>query len=145
MKWELLIEIKDKPELVGIMYPQHSKKGDIIAVKPYPWEWGEIEKRNYLVVVVDGIEADEAKKLQKPLFDKEDFDPALEKPIMMAKRKFNIDFNKLKSMETIDEEQLLDPNVVYQPLKNKTLVIAEDGEDLIYDKKIKKFKKLKNG
>lgn len=139
--WEFAIFIKDKEG-------KRAKKGDIIACKPAPWEWGEMEKRQFLIVIIDGLTEEEAYGFCKVDWERPDGTVEDEEDTgeMLNKRRYQIDFDKLG--ETIDTSKLLDEDVVYQPIKDKDKKFEKDDKgdiDLIYDKKEKKHEKVKNG
>ena len=136
MKWELAIQIEDKSG-------DRAKKGDIIAVQPYPWQWGKLEEDHYLIVVVDGLTEKEARELSLPLYEKE-ITAEIRENRILAKRRNKIDFDKLKTIVPIDEVKLADRSIVYQPLKERSFEVSELGDlELLYDKKDNKFKKVK--
>jgi len=61
-KWEFAIAVADEPEA------HRKKEGDIIAVKPYPWQWGTREQDAYLIVIVNGLTQAEAHKYCSPMY-----------------------------------------------------------------------------
>jgi len=141
MKWEFAIFIKDKDG-------NRAKKGDIIACKPAPHEWGEKEKKQFLIITMDGLNEEEAHALCKMDWERPDGTPENPDDLgeLLNKRRHKIDLDKLGI--TIDEGKLLDESLDYQPVKDskKEFKIDEAGDiDLIYDKKDKKTKKVKNG
>ena len=46
-KYELLIACADEPEA------HRKKEGDIVAVRPYPWNWGTKEIDQYFIVIIE--------------------------------------------------------------------------------------------
>lgn len=141
-KYEFAIAVCDESE------SHRKKEGDIIAVKPYPWEWGKKELNQYLIVVVDGLVKEEADKLCAPQFETgKDWWPSDELPQsnIIAKRRFKIDLNILKSEfdSEMDLAMVMDKKVKYQPIKDKNTVISSDNAltaKMIYDKYLNKPK-----
>ena len=120
------------------------KEGDIIAVKPSPWQWGKKELDQYLIVTIDGLTKEEADKLCIPKFETgEDWWPSgeLSQPNIVAKRRFKISFDILKANfdNSIDLVKVRDKQIKYQPLMDKKIKITKDSMDsakLISDKYI---------
>jgi len=50
-KFELLIAANDEADLAT--GHKRKKEGDIVAVRPHPWNWGRKEIDNYLVVIIE--------------------------------------------------------------------------------------------
>ena len=133
--WELAIQPWDKANLAS--GHKRAKAGDIVAVKPYPWNWGTIELQNYLIIIVDNLTKEEALQLEAS-------------GVVTGKRKFKIDIRKLKTniLPTLDESKLVDQNKMenYQPFKDAGIRISVDmlEADLMqnkYDLKWRKGKK----
>ena len=126
--WELAIQPWDKADLAS--GHKRAKAGDIVAVKPYPWNWGTIELQNYLIIIVDNLTKEEALQIVEPLY-LGDNSGTLEVPgIVTGKRKFKIDIRKLKTniLPTLDESKLADQNKTenYQPVKDAGVRISAD-------------------
>ena len=106
--WELAIQPWDKADLAS--GHKRAKAGDIVAVKPYPWNWGTIELQNYLIIIVDNLTKEEA--------------------LQIVERKFKIDIGKLKTniLPTLDESKLADQSKTenYQPFKDAGVRISAD-------------------
>lgn len=84
----------------------HHDAGDIIAVKPYPWSWGAMERKNYAIVVVDGLTKAEALELCQPLYkddtpmidhDEDEKTPMVENEIIKD-HKYKLDFSAVKTL-----------------------------------------------
>ena len=72
-KWEFAIACRDEADLAS--GHKRKKEGDIIAVKPYPWQWGNKEVNAYLMVIVDGLTQQEAHDLCKPQYEDGSLNP----------------------------------------------------------------------
>lgn len=149
MKYELALAIKDKEDVFdkkGNLVHGRSKKGDIIAVRPYPFNWGTEAVKQFLIVIVDGLTEEEAKNLITPEYTDELVGElnGINCYKVGKKRRYKVDFNKLKTVVDIEETKLQEVTMEYQPLKDKVFEINSKGDlDLIYDKKDKKYKKVK--
>ena len=143
-KYEFAIAVCDEAET------HRKKEGDIIAVKPSPWQWGKKELDQYLIITIDGLTKEEADKLCIPQFETgEDWWPSdeLPQPKIIAKRRFKISLDTLKSgfHPMIELGKIRDKNIKYQPFKDKNVIIskiAQDSAGLIYDKHLKKPKRF---
>ena len=106
--WEFAIQPWDKADLAS--GHNRAKAGDIVAVKPYPWNWGTIELQNYLIIIVDNLTKEEA--------------------LQIVERKFKIDIGKLKTniLPILDESKLADQSKTenYQPFKDAGIRISAD-------------------
>jgi hypothetical protein len=145
--WELAIQPYDKDDLPS--GHKRAKAGDIVAVKPYPWQWGKAELQNYLIVIVDNMTEEEAMQMMEPLYQ-DDNPGTLESPgIVTEKRKFKIDIKKLKQniLPTLDEAKLANQSKTenYQPLKDGNVKISIDTleADLMQNKYNLKWRKGK--
>ena len=143
--WELAVQPYDKEDLPS--GHKRAKKGDIIAVKPYPWTWGEVEKKQYLIVIINNLTEDEALALMDPYYEDDAKITDDIAPEITAKRKFKFDLDqlavetgkdlKLEKFETTEGEQVLDSNNIQL---NADLV---DAKDLIQNKHTTEWKKAK--
>lgn len=148
--WELAVQPWDKTDLAS--GHKRAKQGDIVAVKPYPWAWGTMELKNYLIVIVSNLTEEEAESLMTPLF-KDDQPGTIESPMeVTGKRKFKIDIDKLKEniLPELDKTKLQDQSKVinYQPFKDTETVVNIDTleADVMqnkYDLKWRKGKKAR--
>lgn len=145
--WELAVQPWDKEDLpTG---HKRAKAGDIVAVKPYPWNWGVMELRNYLIVIVENMTEEEAMEIMGPFY-LNDAKGTMEAPgVVTGKRKFKLDIKKLKQniLPTLDEVKLSDQGKVenYQPFKDANVKIAIDTleADLMQNKFDLKWRKGK--
>ena len=116
--WELAIQPWDKADLAS--GHKRAKAGDIVAVKPYPWNWGTIELQNYLIIIVDNLTKEEALQIVEPLYLGDN----------SSTRKFKIDIGKLKTniLPILDESKLADQSKTenYQPFKDAGVRISAD-------------------
>ena len=148
--WELAIQPWDKADLAS--GHKRAKAGDIVAVKPYPWNWGTIELQNYLIIIVDNLTEEEALQIAEPLY-LGDNSGTLEAPgVVIGKRKFKIDIGKLKTniLPTLDKSKLAGQSKTenYQPFKDAGIRISADmlKADLMQNKYDLKWRKgKKNG
>ena len=132
--WELAIAKRDEDGL-------RKKLGDVIAYKPYPWEWGNKDKEHYLIVVVDGITETEAYRMTMPLYEFPDglvtIDGWLDFGAITAKRRYNLDTVKLKNMISdakTDWNLCFDPTSTYQPFDNGEKITDFKTDNAVYDK-----------
>ena len=146
MKWEFAICPKDEEDLPS--GHKRMKKGDIIAVKPYPWEWGKEEVKRFLIVVIDGLTKQQVEDMCSPHYANDKLISELEpdsdeKPI--AKRRFKIPLDVLENAAgmTLDINKLEDKSVEYQPLKKINKVLDFTKDNFVYDKEVKSFDKTK--
>jgi hypothetical protein len=145
--WELAVQPWDKEDLPS--GHKRAKAGDIVAVKPYPWNWGGAELRNYLIVIVENMTEEEMLELASPLY-LDDNRGTLESPgVVTGKRKFKLDIDKLKLniLPTLDKTKLQDQGKTenYQPFKDAGVRIAIDTleADLMQNKFDLKWRKGK--
>jgi len=147
-KFEFAVKAFDSEDLAS--GHKRSKKGDIIAYKPYPHTWGTMEQNDYIHIIVDGITEEEARQMCSPYYEGgvETFDIESQ-PAVVGKRKYAFDFDKLKNgwKPDLDMAKIENPNIKYQPFKDENIVINADDAladfDLIKDKHTGKFKKAK--
>ena len=138
-KYELLIACVDEPEA------HRKKEGDIVAVRPYPFNWGTKEVDQYFIVI---IEADEDLSIMRATYER----PLLEGGVIddlngsvpqLAKNQFSIPLNIIKKgwMPNLDLTQVRDKRKVYQPLKDANIIMDTREEiSIIYDKHRQSFK-----
>ena len=104
--WEFAIQPWDKADLAS--GHKRAKAGDIVAVEPYPWNWGTIELQNYLIIIVDNLTKEEA--------------------LQIVERKFKIDIGKLKTniLPILNKSKLADQSKTenYQPFKDAGIKIS---------------------
>jgi hypothetical protein len=131
--WELAIAKRDEDGF-------RKKLGDVIAYKPYPWTWGSMELKHYLIVVVDGLTEEECVRMTLPLYEYPDglvkADGWFDYGLMLGKRRYNIDTIALKSQvkETVDWKAAFDPNLEYQPLDDGKVILDFKSTANVYDK-----------
>ena len=65
--FELAIAVCDEEDLPS--GHKRKKEGDIIAVKPYPWQWGKKEVDEYLIVPISAADIEEVSILNTPLYE----------------------------------------------------------------------------
>ena len=146
--WEFAIQPWDKADLAS--GHNRAKAGDIVAVKPYPWNWGTIELQNYLIIIVDNLTKEEALQIVEPLYLGGNSRTREASGVVTIKRKFKIDIGKLKTniLPILDESKLADQNKTenYQPFKDAGVRISADMLEAVlmqnkYDLKWRKGKK----
>jgi hypothetical protein len=134
MKVSMAIATYDRPDI-------HHKEGDIIAIMPAGWQWGQEELRTYLILEMDlGLTIDtieEARKLEVPFFEKGEIWWPDDIPKIIEKRRYKIPFTDLdttaKSAGTTIDWAKVKTTISYQPLQTKTVPFT----DLVYDKAAK--------
>jgi serine/threonine protein phosphatase PrpC len=121
-KWEIALAVCDEPE------NWRKKKGDVIAFKPAPWNWGKKELDQYLIVIVDGMTQDEVVQLCKPMYEGGETNEEIiianrMKPI--GKRRYKLPLGILRAgwLPSLDLQKVADKNMVYQLLKENNIVI----------------------
>jgi hypothetical protein len=122
MIFEFALACCDEPE------PHRKKEGDIIACKPFPWNWGRVELKEYLIVIVDGMTDDEAARLAG-------------ESMSGFKRRFKIPFDIIQDGWYPDMylDYIRDKSKVYQPVKDGFFrygiyIDATEKVALCYDK-----------
>jgi hypothetical protein len=133
-KWEIAIAVCNEPE------SYRKQEGDIIAFKPSPWSWGKKELDQYLIVIIDGMTQDEMVQLCFPLYK----DGEMDEEIIMAnhmkpigKRRYCLPFDIIKDgwEPALNNEKVRDKTLVYQPLKDNSIVInAAEKVSIFLDK-----------
>jgi hypothetical protein len=133
-KWEIAIAVCNEPE------SYRKQEGDIIAFKPSPWNWGNKEVDQYLIVTVDGMTQDEMVNLCKPMYEGGETDEAVAienniKPT--AKRRYRLPLGLLKNgwLPTLDTQKVRDKKLTYQPLQNDKIVIDTTEKVAIFQDK----------
>jgi hypothetical protein len=114
----------------------HRKKaGDIIAIRPGDWQWGHLERQQYLIVLVDFgdlfRDSDEAEKLVCPLFaDGEAWWPDADavQPEIIAKRRYRLPVAELDAAArakglTVDWVKVRDEQADYQPFLDAQIAL----------------------
>jgi len=141
MKFEFAIAAKDEEDLKS--GHKRKKQGDIIAYKPSPWKWGVMELKNYLIVTVDGLTEEMARKLCCAHYTDgkitPEFMPEKENPIL-AKRRFKMPIDTLSTVAKVSiniTELVADKE--YQPLKDVSLKFLE--ANIFYDKEVSSLSK----
>ncbi|MFZ2125846.1 MAG: hypothetical protein WA087_02105 [Candidatus Saccharimonadales bacterium] len=122
-KFEFAVCPKDEEDLPS--GHKRKKRGDIIAVKPAPWEWGIEEQKRYLIVVVDNLTQEEADELCEPLYEDDAKPKDFETKTPISKRKFSMNIDNIITniKADIDTNRLEDFTDSYQPLKDNELEI----------------------
>lgn len=136
-KYEILIANKDTAE-------SHRKnKGDIIAVRPHPWNWGLKEIKFGLIVIVESSRTDEQMRdLASPTYEHnstlvaipgeiyEALDDAAKNDYRLKKKgSRNISIASITSvMADIDNDKIEDDDAIYQPFKSDDQLVSRfDG------------------
>jgi hypothetical protein len=134
MMWELALAARDEADLPS--GHKRKKQGDIIAAKPHPWSWGTIERKEYLIVVVDGLSEQEVAEMQIPYYQdgKKPKDFVIDEatgfaviPPTVGKRRFQIPFDVLKQgwKPDLDVSMVEDFGQEYQPMKEIIIDFSE--------------------
>lgn len=142
--YEFALACSDEPEA------HRKKEGDIIAVRPYPWDWGKKEEKDHLIVILDGLVLEEALKLTVPQWNLGlDWYPSdgQESEILdlktIAKRRFKLPFDIIRDGwdKTIEFDRIRAKKTRYQPLKDKRIVIDTlERVSIVFDKHRGSFK-----
>jgi hypothetical protein len=143
--YEILLCAKDEEG-------NRKKAGDIIDIKTYPWNWGKIERRKYLVVLGVNLSLSDIENLTAPAM--EITDPVLADPKeplsykpgeirIITKRRYNIPLEDIKKYwsPNIDLDRVQDVEDEYQPVKDAFDVIDfSEKVGICYDKMRTAFK-----
>ena len=121
-KWEVAIAVCDEPE------SWRKKEGDIIDFKPAPWVWSRKEIDQYLIVIVDNMTRNEMAQLCVPLYENGETDEEIimdKRLKCLAKRRYKLPLNVIKNgwIPELDTQKVRDKSLIYQPLKEKSIVI----------------------
>lgn len=126
MKWEFAICPKDEPDLAS--GHKRKKRGDIVAVKPYPWSWGAEELKRYLILVVNNLTEEEISNYMSPYYENGIEPTTNNAAAITAKRRFKVDLDQIKKYikPDMDISSLEDFSIAYQPLKDSGIEIDAD-------------------
>lgn len=136
----MAIANKDTPE------GHRKNEGDIIAIKPYPWTWGRIERKEYLIVNIelpDNFPEAKVNRLMAVEFDDGAYeDNDIDNPKTISnKRRFAIPGAKILNFFsnefaiTIDVGRMRDDADEYQPVEHLMITKADIGnKDFLRDK-----------
>ena len=124
---------------------KRKKAGDLIAVKPGLWQWGGMERKQYLIVDVSVPDAvlPKVKKLICPYYADGSFeDDAFGDPKeILGKRRFSIPASVIQTkypawFASVDWQRVQDPEDDYQPLRDNGRIIdlTSDRHQWFYDK-----------
>ncbi|MCW7076384.1 MAG: hypothetical protein OCU18_03720 [Candidatus Syntrophoarchaeum sp.] len=130
-RWEIAIAACDEPE------SWRKKEGDVIAFRPAPWKWGKKELDQYLIVTVDSMTRNEMVQLCGPLYEdgETDEDVIMDRNLKRkAKRRYRLPLNIIKNgwLPELDTQKVRDRSLVYQPLKEKGIVIDTAEEVAVF-------------
>jgi len=140
MKYELCIAVADEIDLHPVT--KRKKQGEIICVRPYPWNWGRREIDEYFIVLVESAKTyeeisivregiwrhPENKKLISEA-EANDLAETGEVPDYVDKNRFKIDISMLTiEIAGFDQQKMENKNYIYQPMKSKSQLVAKfDG------------------
>jgi len=139
----LIIANKDEADLPS--GHKRKKAGDIIAVCPEDHYGGVVTRKTHLLVRVNlgnTIKTiQDAKKLMVPEFETGEYWYPEETPNIIGKRRHRIPFAELVAKAqavgvNIDMDQLLNPDIDYQPLENKTFAVSQFIWDKVNGRKL---------
>lgn len=113
-------------------------EGDIIAIKPYPWNWGTVERKQYLIVnleLPDNFPQAKINRLMAPEYSDGAYeDDDLETPKTVTnKRRFNIPGAKILAFFqnefaiSINVSRMRDDDDEYQPVEHLMITKADIG------------------
>ena len=131
---------------------KRKKAGDLITIKPYPWQWGTNEIKEYLIININlGQKITDyaiAAKLEVPHFiDGRRWWSEAGNEKVVAKRRYKILFTDLENLAqskgiSIDWGRVADLNDPYQPLDG-TIFMVTELLTIAWDKVlIRKFKDI---
>jgi hypothetical protein len=128
---------------------ERKKAGDIIVVRPYPWNWGRKEIDQYLIILIESARPpEEIRKLEEPTFwnhntgseisrdewlalnaaagdDMEALGDVMRMP-RAKKNRFKIVIPELqKTIPDLDLARMMDKRAVYQPFKSASQLVAK--------------------
>ena len=110
------------------------KLGGVVAYKPYPWTWGGMGIKHYLILVVDGITEEEYAGMIMPLYEYPDglvkSDGWFDYGLLLGKHRYNIDTIALKS----HWKAAFDPELNYQPFDDEKVILNFKSMPNVYDK-----------
>lgn len=111
-KYEFLLAIKDEQDLALV---KRKKEGDIVAVRPYPWNWGSSEINEYLVVIMTSpLSITKLRNLYETV------------GAGGKKNRFSIKLNKIKSKYVkFDITKAQDRTYIYQPFKKRSQLLGK--------------------
>ena len=143
-KWEFAIAVRDEVDLPS--GHKRKKEGDIIAVKPHPWQWGKREVNVYLIVIADNLIEQEAHSLCQAHYEdgilQENIN--IDNPVdIVGKRRYSIPLSIIKNgwIPKMIIPDVRDLRKIYQPLKNENIVIDfSERVSICKDKHSGKFK-----
>lgn len=145
MEWEALVMIKDSEVLKGINPDQVYREGDIVVVRPKGWEWGTLEVKEFLIILIDiddadmvqeeisiEFEVDSTKKvisksekshpgrLHEPKVDHEEEQLPEKQRAVIIRRRFHIDSETLLNQLSREErEKVKNRKIEFQPFRNQ--------------------------
>lgn len=129
-KYELMLACVDEPEA------HRKKEGDIVAVRPYPCNWGRKEIEQYLIVIIEVEEDIQTMRATYEIFlyegglDRHPSDEVEAK--ILAKNRFQIPLDILKDgwITDLDFSKVRDKTYTYQPFKRASQLTARfDGKE----------------
>lgn len=127
-KYELLISAYNQPGIDNI------REGDVLAIRPYPWNWGLKEIDECLVVIVRSSESIQTLKShhEMPLYQY-GLDKRPEKMYVniLAEHRYQLPFESLRKwIPDIDLNKIKNMKYIYQPFKEKGQLVKKfDGKN----------------
>ena len=135
-KYEILIAVRNEAEA------HRKNKGDILAVRNHPWNWGDAEIKIGLVVIVESTKSfaemeeyvdviweHKITKVQIPISALTESD--IDEYQLKKKGAYNIDQVVLKqSLTDLDDTKMENMTLIYQPCKDATQLVQKfDGKN----------------
>ena len=123
--YEFLIACADEPEA------HRKKEGDVVAVRPHPFNWGRKEIDRYFIVIIDMPEDIET---LRSMFEScqyaetNEFQPEDDSHLTkLAKNRFKIPLDIVKTgwMPDLDLGKVRDKKIIYQPFKKTSQLISK--------------------
>lgn len=128
-KYELAIACVDESEI------HRKKEGDIIAVRPYPFNWGLMDIKWHLIVIIDSPEDIQIMRAtyEIPLYvgglDRHPADDIEweDRPEKLKKNRFQIPLNIIKDgwITDLDINKVQDKSYIYQPFKRASQLTSK--------------------
>lgn len=154
----IAISIRDEQDLLS--GHKRKKEGDIIAVVPYPHQWGVKERMRFLVTNIDMGEQIDWSRIRHFLTKRWTTDYLVDPrnshlKVVLGKRRFSVRFNDLRTefhafTSGIDWSRVKDLGDTYQPLESliipysklKKVIYDREGQSLISDQTLTEMANL---
>ena len=122
MKYELAVKAFDGNK---------AKQGDIVTVRPHPWNWGLKEIKEYLIVIMDSDSTFTEIREKYDMYDRSKlYTDKSESAPYFSSPQFKIPLADLKAnMPDLDIAKVENPETIYQPFKSAGQLVQKfDGK-----------------